>query len=75
MYTDFLTNKRIRNKRDGVRNEANERHANDLKSEIEATVNRCLEVVAFASIKLNMLGDKLQVNEVKKLDFHIHFKK
>ena len=71
LYTHLLTNKMVRNKRDIVRNEAN----NDLKSEIEAIVNRCLEVMAIILPKLDMVGVKLQVIEVKKLEFYIDFKK
>ena len=37
----------------------------DLKSEIEATVNRCLEAMDPKTTKLYVLGVKLQVNEVK----------
>ena len=43
--------------------------------ESEAAVNPCLEAMATESTKLDVLGVKLQVNEVEKLDFDIHFKK
>ena len=61
----------VRNKRDIVRNEAN----NDLKSEIEAIVNRCLKVMATILPKFIVLGVKLQVFRVKKLEFYINFNK
>ena len=48
---------------------------NDLKSEIEAIVNRCLEAMATILTKWDVLGVKLQVIEVKKLEFYIYFKK
>ena len=51
------------------------KQTNDLKSEIEATVNRCLEAVATILTKLDVFGAKLQVIEVKKLEFYIYFKK
>ena len=38
-------------------------------------VNSCLEVIAVALTKLEVLGVKVQVNEVEKLDFHVHVKK
>ena len=41
----------------------------------DLVVNSCLEVMDIASTKLNILGVKLQVNEVKKLDFHVNLKK
>ena len=44
----------------------------DLNSEIEATVNPCLEAMATESTKLNVLGVKLQVNEVKEVNFDVN---
>ena len=38
-------------------------------------VNSDLEAVAIALTKLDVLGVKLQVNEVKKVNFHVYFKK
>ena len=43
---------------------------NNLKRKSEATVNRCLEAVATTFNKLDVLGVKLQVNEVKEVNFH-----
>ena len=37
--------------------------------------NNIMKHLTSTSTKLNVLGVKLQVNEVKKLDFQVHFKK
>ena len=51
------------------------KHLNNLINEIEDAVNRCLEAMATTLTELDVLGIKLYVIEVKKLEFHIHFKK
>ena len=49
------------------------KQTDDLKDEIEATVNRCLEAVTSSLPKLIVLGVNFQVIEVKELEFDIYF--
>ena len=76
LYINLLTNKRVHNKR-GFSNLSHSvcetKQTNDLKSEIEATVNRCLEAMTTILTKVEVVGVNLQVIEVKKLEFDIYF--
>ena len=71
LFTDLVTNQRIRYKRDWNDCATNERP----RTWNSLIVYSSLEAVATALTKLNVLGVKLQVIEVKKLEFDIHFTK
>ena len=74
----FLTNRKLRYKVTSENPEnlsRNERTTSSLKHESVLTVNSNLEAVAIALTKLDVVGVKLQVIEVTKLEFCIHFKK
>ena len=71
----FLTNRNLRYIVTSENQSPNKQTTSSLKHESVLTVNSDLEAVAIALTKLDVVGVKLQVIEVKKLEFDIYFKK